>query len=240
MGDDDVGNDEHPPVDHDDVITSRMSRGKYLKQLRLVANLDEEERRRKEEEKINKATTSNNNHYYHDHDEEVSSPPPPAVAVDADFVNDELEEEGKDQIDNIIMVVLPNTNNNKKQKTVTVLRYGSYLNHQRYYDDLKHVDITFIDYGIINTKMILDGDVDVDGDVLLRHDDNNNRSRNDNDDYGTCSSSATAEEVNNSSSSSNDGRSCCGDGGGSSGRLIIRQKKELGKGGLVSIMIPSY
>ena len=174
-----------------------------------MANLDEEERRRKEEEKINKATSN-----YHD-DEEVSSPPAVAVAVDADFVNDELEEEGKDQID---IMLLPN--NNKQKTEVTVLRYDSNLNHQRYYDDLKHVDITFIDYGIINT-----------GDVL-RHDDNNHRSRNDDDDYG--SSSTAAEEVSNSS----DGRSCCGDGG-VGGRLIIRQKKELGKGGLVSIMIPS-
>uniref|UniRef100_A0A7S2UM18 Uncharacterized protein n=1 Tax=Attheya septentrionalis TaxID=420275 RepID=A0A7S2UM18_9STRA len=31
----------------------------------------------------------------------------------------------------------------------TVLRYESYLSHQRYYDDLKHVDINFIDYGIV-------------------------------------------------------------------------------------------
>lgn len=29
----------------------------------------------------------------------------------------------------------------------TVLRYDSYLQHQRYYDDLKHVDCSFIDYG---------------------------------------------------------------------------------------------
>jgi len=29
----------------------------------------------------------------------------------------------------------------------SVLRYESYLSHQRYYDDLKHVDYDFIDYG---------------------------------------------------------------------------------------------
>lgn len=29
----------------------------------------------------------------------------------------------------------------------TVLRYESYLQHQRYYDDLKHVDCSFIDFG---------------------------------------------------------------------------------------------
>lgn len=41
-----------------------------------------------------------------------------------------------DQID-----VLPNGK--------TVLRYNSYLKHQRYYDDLKHVDCSFLDYGIV-------------------------------------------------------------------------------------------
>jgi hypothetical protein len=38
------------------------------------------------------------------------------------------------------------TNNNSNNK-VKVLEYNSYLAHQRYYDDLKHVDITYIDYG---------------------------------------------------------------------------------------------
>ena len=28
-----------------------------------------------------------------------------------------------------------------------ILRYGSYLSHQRYYDDLKHSDVQYIDYG---------------------------------------------------------------------------------------------
>ena len=30
-----------------------------------------------------------------------------------------------------------------------VLRYDSYLAHQRYYDDLKHVDCNYIDYGCV-------------------------------------------------------------------------------------------
>lgn len=33
--------------------------------------------------------------------------------------------------------------------TQRVLRYDSYLTHQRYYDDLKHVDCHYIDYGTI-------------------------------------------------------------------------------------------
>lgn len=32
-----------------------------------------------------------------------------------------------------------------------VLRYDSYLAHQRYYDDLKHVDCHYIDYGIVES-----------------------------------------------------------------------------------------
>eukprot|EP00521_Asterionellopsis_glacialis_P009079 CAMPEP_0195284754 /NCGR_PEP_ID=MMETSP0707-20130614/2849_1 /TAXON_ID=33640 /ORGANISM="Asterionellopsis glacialis, Strain CCMP134" /LENGTH=283 /DNA_ID=CAMNT_0040344147 /DNA_START=161 /DNA_END=1013 /DNA_ORIENTATION=- len=38
-----------------------------------------------------------------------------------------------------------------------VLRYESYLRHQRYYDDLKHIDCTFIDYGVIgNGRLIIE------------------------------------------------------------------------------------
>jgi len=33
-----------------------------------------------------------------------------------------------------------------------ILSYGAYLNHQRYYDDLKHVDCRFIDYGCIGIR----------------------------------------------------------------------------------------
>ena len=40
-----------------------------------------------------------------------------------------------------------NTTNNNSSNKVKVLEYNSYLAHQRYYDDLKHVDITYIDYG---------------------------------------------------------------------------------------------
>jgi hypothetical protein len=50
-----------------------------------------------------------------------------------------LQDDDSSQDDQITM--LPS-----KQR---MLRYDSYLAHQRYYDDLKHVDCHYIDYGTI-------------------------------------------------------------------------------------------
>jgi len=41
------------------------------------------------------------------------------------------------------------SNNSHTKNTVKILNYNSYLAHQRYYDDLKHIDITYIDYNVI-------------------------------------------------------------------------------------------
>ena len=43
--------------------------------------------------------------------------------------------------------------------TTTTLMYESYLKHQRYYDDLKHADINFINYGTKFASFLLSGDV---------------------------------------------------------------------------------
>lgn len=39
-----------------------------------------------------------------------------------------------------------------------ILRYSSYLSHQRYYDDLKHVDVDFIDYRVVSDEARTDAD----------------------------------------------------------------------------------
>ena len=39
------------------------------------------------------------------------------------------------------MRVLPDTNE-------TILDYDTYLSHQQYFDDLKHVDHNYVDYGL--------------------------------------------------------------------------------------------
>jgi len=44
--------------------------------------------------------------------------------------------------------------------TTTTLMYESYLKHQRYYDDLKHVDINFINYGTKFASYLLTGEKD--------------------------------------------------------------------------------
>ena len=59
-----------------------------------------------------------------------------ADQAERDSVQDDTSQHLDDQVD-----VLPN-----KQR---VLRYDSYLAHQRYYDDLKHIDCHYIDYGTI-------------------------------------------------------------------------------------------
>ena len=59
-----------------------------------------------------------------------------ADQAERDSMQDDASQHQDDQVD-----VLPN-----KQR---VLKYDSYLAHQRYYDDLKHVDCHYIDYGAI-------------------------------------------------------------------------------------------
>lgn len=59
-----------------------------------------------------------------------------ADQAERDNLQDDSSHHPDDAVD-----VLPN-----KQR---VLRYDSYLAHQRYYDDLKHVDCDYIDYGTI-------------------------------------------------------------------------------------------
>lgn len=96
-----------------------MNRGAYLRQLRMLALADEEERR---------------------HQATAASAARLCQSVDCEEEKKEvdsiIEEELQDEIQ-----TLPN---NKR-----LLNYNSYLIHQRYYDDLKHADIHYIDYGNI-------------------------------------------------------------------------------------------
>jgi len=57
----------------------------------------------------------------------------------ADQAEREATVEEEQSVDGDVIDIL---RNGKK-----VLRYESYLAHQRYYDDLKHVDCHYIDYG---------------------------------------------------------------------------------------------
>jgi hypothetical protein len=182
-----------------------MNRGNCLRQLRLLALADELER----QQPTNTTTT-------------ITTTNTSSSMVDSGFYQEEKKEEEEEEEEHVII-----SNNSRRyeqsshpqdkellllslqqedrirtlactstNKTVTMLDYNSYLVHQRYYDDLKHVDINYIDYGYIVQR--------------------NNCG------CGGASSSSIAA-VGNSGSAA-------GSGGG--GRLVVEQRKSLGKGGL--------
>mmetsp|Transcript_16337 Transcript_16337/g.32669 ORF Transcript_16337/g.32669 Transcript_16337/m.32669 type:complete len:471 (-) Transcript_16337:136-1548(-) len=121
-----------------DPFEQMMNRGNFLRQLRLLALADEQERLAKLESSQPTSSSSSSN-------------------------DDCLQEEKKECIDESNMVVV--TRQLEDEVTIhpiteeKILNYNSYLAHQRYYDDLKHVDIRYMDYGtIINPNYKLASD----------------------------------------------------------------------------------
>ena len=116
-------------VEEEDVSTNEfdlmMNRGAYLRQLRMLALADEEERRQ--------ATASS------------ASTTQLCQSLDCEEEKKEVDSITEEELQEDEIQTLPN---NKR-----LLNYNSYLSHQRYYDDLKHADIHYIDYGnIVNSK----------------------------------------------------------------------------------------
>mmetsp|Transcript_41068 Transcript_41068/g.87490 ORF Transcript_41068/g.87490 Transcript_41068/m.87490 type:complete len:351 (+) Transcript_41068:306-1358(+) len=111
-------------VEHkvEDAFQQLMNRGSYLRQLRLLALEDERERQAH--------CAYNNEEKKEEHDETMMSSNASCTDVASLHV-----EQMHDKIS-----VLPKTGEN-------VLDYNSYLAHQRYFDDLKHIDIKYMDYG---------------------------------------------------------------------------------------------
>lgn len=121
-----------------DPFEQMMNRGNFLRQLRLLALADEQERLAELE----------------------ASQPTSACSSSND---DCLQEEKKEFIGESNMVMV--TRQLEDEVTIhpitkeKILNYNSYLAHQRYYDDLKHVDISYMDYGtIINPNYKLTSD----------------------------------------------------------------------------------
>ena len=189
-------NDEDEDEEDETPFEQLMNRGNYLRQLRALALQDEMERRDssllEEEEKKQDDEYDSGIRSYDNHDEcgplhgrFVSPNISYCVSVSCD------EKELCDRVTTITTTTTTTGANSGKK--VKVLDYNSYLAHQRYYDDLKHVDITFMDYGVIPHRSL----------TTTTSDDNANEQ-------------STLEEGN----SENDG-----------GRVVIEQRKHLGKGG---------
>ena len=135
-----------------------MNRGMYLRQLRALALQDELERSA------------------------------PAQQLEEEKKEEDVEYDsiilkGKEELCDHVYSI--STNNSG---VVKVLEYNSYLAHQRYYDDLKHVDITYMDFGVIPPHH--------------------------------CSTADNTVDQPNLETESFDG-----------GRVVIEQRKHLGKGG---------
>mmetsp|Transcript_24201 Transcript_24201/g.52193 ORF Transcript_24201/g.52193 Transcript_24201/m.52193 type:complete len:437 (+) Transcript_24201:431-1741(+) len=129
-----------------------MNRGGFLRQLRLLALEDERERERHAARNVCARSESTS---YDDcagssiceekkEDFDDNSIPPASDPSFPTLSRDDVQE----LQDNVH--ILPTT----KEK---VLDYNSYLAHQRYYDDLKHVDIKYMNFGNIHNY---NGDVD--------------------------------------------------------------------------------
>ena len=119
--------DEDEEEDVETQFDQLMNRGEYLRQLRLLALADEQERLA--QQCTDAAACAQPAPYIHEEKK------------DGCFDNVVSVEELQDEIH-----ILPNTNER-------MLNYNSYLKHQRYYDDLKHADMKYIDYGnMMNSK----------------------------------------------------------------------------------------
>ena len=106
-----------------------MNRGAYLRQLRLLSMADEEERMaQKEEPKYDTGINSC--------DEKKEE------CTDLTFVPN-------DGNSNSCIPPTQDDFNTLPGTTDKVLNYNSYLRHQRYYDDYKHCNMMYIDFGII-------------------------------------------------------------------------------------------
>ena len=104
-----------------------MSRGEQLRMLRLMAERDEVER--EAESSVGDGVGSH-------HDVRVANGSRSERANAGSFVEDTDEYE-----------ILPTG--------CKMLNYDSYLRHQRYYDDLKHVDYQYIDYGKLHRGRLI-------------------------------------------------------------------------------------
>jgi len=151
----DDSQEEHTDDDGDnDVDTTfhqMMNRGSYLRQLRLLALEDERERQAAAAQDIIHGSNSRVNNDGVDCEEKKEEY---EESLPSSFPSDDvtsLHDVSQERMMEDKVRTLPTTNEK-------VLDYNSYLAHQRYYDDLKHLDIKYMDFGnIINARGDVDG-----------------------------------------------------------------------------------
>ena len=115
------------------IADAMMLRGAFLRQLRLLEEKDKEERLGWSDEKNPKVTK-------------------PSLYTDDEEKKERSQDEDCCTFDKEQCKLLEDTvhtfPNGKK-----ILDYNSFLAHQRYYDDLKHSDINYIDFGKMTDLM---------------------------------------------------------------------------------------
>lgn len=162
-----------------------MLRGGKLRALRLLALADEEERKEMKENEDNKEEEYYlHNEHNNQHEIEFYSP---SSILNIAFVQDVHEKayacafEEKKNLPAGVEVLSQDATTFTSSKTVLapaadrvdvlpdsklkVLRYGSYLAHQRYYDDYKHCNCTFVDFPIASDDS--DGSVSSEKRIVL-------------------------------------------------------------------------
>ena len=154
-----IPDDNNNEPDVETPLAKLMNRGEYYRQLRKLIQEDERIRSTKDNEShvccccCCCGGSSNQGQGRGDD-------------YDVDFRGGEEKKDDNDDNNNCCCNCHHTTNNNniniinhnyygqdiihtypEDNSTTTMLIYESYLNHQRYYDDLKHVDINYINYG---------------------------------------------------------------------------------------------
>jgi hypothetical protein len=147
-------NDSNNNDSNDDVETplaKLMNRGEYYRQLRKLVQEDERMR-------IKDHESSSSSHFCCCCSYDVDSWEEKKDDDCCNNCHNNNNHDNNDYGDTIVGggqdIIHRNSDN-----TTTTLMYESYLKHQRYYDDLKHADINFINYGTKFASFLLTGDV---------------------------------------------------------------------------------
>jgi len=147
--------EEEPP----EPFFQLMNRGNYLRQLRMLAEADEMERSSLPEEDEMQGSYG-----------AIGS----CVGGVVVGVEEKKEECSHDVATNTTATAINNNKASCQAQEVQqisnkhrLLSYPTYLSHQRYHDDLKHVDMHYIDYGVIPSALLTGDAMEDNGGKLI-------------------------------------------------------------------------
>jgi len=128
----------------DALIDAMMNRGEYLRFLKQLELQDEEERKQSEFEFLQDETINQNNNL---------------SVTNMQFVNNTLTKRNSNHTLDTITSSKSSSIDDKvdilPESKLNVLRYDSYLMHQRYSDDYKHCNCDYVDYSVNDDQRLI-------------------------------------------------------------------------------------